>query len=234
MRSAAVIVAAGRGERLGGRKQFLALGGVPLLLWSIRAFLEHPAIEALVVVLPAAEAETPPAWLSRSGIRVCAGGGTRRESAGRGVEAAPPWAEAILIHDAARPFVSDRTIDAVLAGVAEVGAALPVLPMSDAVKRLSGSKVEHTLDRETLGCAQTPQGFRADWIREAHARARQTGAAAPDDASLVESLGKPVLGVPGDVWNLKITTPQDLELAEWLVQSGKMEIRAGTDRNGSV
>lgn len=222
MRAAAVVVAAGRGERLGEPKQFRDLAGIPLLLWSVEAFSEHPAIEVVVVVLPAAEARQPPAWLPQSAVVVCEGGATRRESAGLGVESVPEWGEAILIHDAARPFVTPQTIDAVLAGVASVGAAVPLLPMSDTVKRVAGNHVEETLDRECLGRAQTPQGFRAEWIREAHARARAEGTQAPDDCALVERLGRPVLAIPGDLRNLKITTPADLELAEWLVRTGRV------------
>jgi 2-C-methyl-D-erythritol 4-phosphate cytidylyltransferase len=224
-----VIVAAGRGERLGRPKQFLVLGDMPLLLWSVRAFREHPGIECVVVVLPVDDAKTPPDWLPKKGLRVCAGGETRRESAGQGVIAVPAWADVILIHDAARPFVTQSTIDAVLAGAAGVGAALPVVPLSDTVKRLSDDRVEKTLDRERLGRAQTPQGFRADWIREAHSRADRDGLDAPDDAALVESLGRSVLAVPGETWNLKITTPEDFELAEWLVRTGRVARVPGAD-----
>ena len=115
-RAAAVIVAAGRGERLGSPKQFLPLGGIPLLLWSIRTLGSHPAVGEFVVVLPAPLAADPPEWLRGERLTCCAGGETRRESAGHGVRAVSREARIILIHDAARPFASHELIDRVIRG----------------------------------------------------------------------------------------------------------------------
>lgn len=226
MRAAAVVVAAGRGERLGARKQFVLLDGLPLVLWSVRALLTHAKIELVVVVLPPEEAHAPPEWLRMDRVTACPGGATRRESAGLGVAAVPLWADVILIHDAARPFVTDRTIDAVLREAEKTGGALPILPMTDTVKLLSAGRVTGTMERSELGRAQTPQGFRAELIREAHAAAAAAEVEAADDATLLESLGSPVAATPGDPFNLKITTPADLEMAEWLVRSGRVPKRS--------
>ena len=219
--ASAVIVAGGRAERLGSPKQFLPLGGIPLLLWSIRNLGSHSGVGEIVVVLPAAVAAEPPDWLRAESVRFCIGGETRRESAGSGVQLVDPGAELILIHDSARPFVSIDVIDRVVEAASQVGAALPVLPVVDTIKREEDGMIMETLERSGLGRAQTPQAFKAGLIRELHARASETGSTASDDAALCESEGHPVAAVAGDPWNLKITTPADLALAEWLVDSGR-------------
>lgn len=222
--ASAVIVAAGRGERLGSAKQFLPLGDIPLLQWSVRTLGGHPGVGEIIVVLPADYVAEPPAWLMASSVRCCAGGESRRESAGAGVLATDPGAEFILIHDAARPFVSRGVIDRVLAGVPQTGAVLPVLPVVDTIKRTEGGLVVATVARSGLGRAQTPQAFEAPLIRSLHARASEAGSTASDDAALCEEQGQPVSVVDGDPWNLKITTPADLDLARWLVESGRKRV----------
>ena len=230
MSAAAVIVAGGRGERLGSPKQFLLLGGIPLLLWSIRSFEAHPAVDEIVVVLPAEAAEEPPPWLMGESVRCCAGGESRRASAGAGVLSVDSRADLILIHDAARPFLTSGVTDRVLAAASEVGAALPVVTVSDTIKRVESGRVVDTQDRSRLGRAQTPQAFEAGLIRELHTQAAEKGSDAPDDAALCEAQGHPVAAVEGDPWNLKITTRADLALAEWLVASGRVAIpRSGSD-----
>ena len=230
--ASAVIVAAGKGERLGSPKQFLPLGGFPLLLWSVRAFDRHPGIGEVVVVLPAAKVEAPPEWLRRESVRWCAGGETRRESAGSGVLSADVDASLILIHDAARPFVSDEVIDRVLEAASRTGAALPVLPVVDTIKRTEGGRIVETVERPGLGRSQTPQGFDATLIRDLHAQAALTGRSASDDVALCEMKGHPVAVVEGDPWNVKITTAADLALAEWLVDSGRMRMLGARSQSG--
>jgi 2-C-methyl-D-erythritol 4-phosphate cytidylyltransferase len=230
MSAAAVIVAGGRGERLGSPKQFLPLGGLPMLLWSVRSFEAHPGVSEIVVVLPAEAAAEPPPWLKGESVRCCAGGDTRRASAGLGVLSVDSNADWILIHDAARPFLTSGVIDRVLAAASDVGAALPVLPVSDTIKRVEGGRVVDTPDRSRLGRAQTPQAFEAGLIRHLHAMAAEKGISASDDVALCESEGHPVAAVEGDPWNLKITTPADLALAEWLVTSGRVSVpRSGSE-----
>ena len=235
MSAAAVIVAGGRGERLGSPKQFLPLGGIPLLLWSIRRFESHPGVGEIVVVLPAEAAAEPPPWLRGESVRCCAGGASRRASAGSGVRSVDSGADLILIHDAARPFLTSGVIDRVLAAASEVGAALPVLPVSDTIKRVEGGRVVETPDRSRLGRAQTPQAFEAGLIRDLHAKAAEKGSGASDDVALCEAAGYPVAAVEGDTWNLKITTRADLALAEWLVASGRVSVpRSGGETGGPV
>jgi len=230
--ASAVIVAAGRGERLGSPKQFLPLGGIPLLMWSVRAFDAHPGIDEVIVVLPSKSAAAPPHWLEGSAVRWCAGGTTRRESAGAGVSAASVESAIILVHDAARPFVSQGVIGRVIEAASRTGAAIPVLAVVDTIKRLDAGRVQETLIRRELGRAQTPQGFDAALIRQLHARAAEEGSDASDDAALCERESRPVAAVEGDPWNLKITTAADLALAEWLVDSGRVLIPADRESSG--
>jgi 2-C-methyl-D-erythritol 4-phosphate cytidylyltransferase len=218
----AVIVAAGKGERLGSRKQFLPLAELPLLLWSVQTFATHPAVVETVVVLPEDAVSSPPDWLVRQGLKLCPGGASRRESAGLGVAAASAAAGLILIHDAARPFVTHALIDRVINAAARSGAAVPLIPLADTIKQLQGERVTGTVDRAGLGRAQTPQGFEAALIREVHDRASRSRATASDDVALCEAAGHTVLAVEGDPHNLKITTLEDLALAEWLVGSGRI------------
>jgi 2-C-methyl-D-erythritol 4-phosphate cytidylyltransferase len=157
-------------------------------------------------------------------VRWCAGGKTRRESAGAGVLSADADVSLILIHDAARPFVSEALIDRVLEAASRTGAALPVLPVVDTIKRTEGGRIVETVERSGLGLAQTPQGFDSSLIRELHAEAARTSASASDDVALCEMEGHPIAVVEGDPWNLKITTAADLALAEWLVESGRIHI----------
>lgn len=226
MTVAAVVVAGGRGERLGSPKQFLPLGGVPLVMWSVRAFAEHPDVKEVVVVLPPGTEEAP-GWLRGERVRWCAGGATRRESAGAGIGSVPPGASIILIHDAARPFVSAALIDRVVSAAAGSGAALPVLPVVDTIKRTGAGRVLETLDREVLGRAQTPQGFEAGLIRRLHADAERAGRNASDDSALAEQAGIEVVPVAGEPGNLKITTAADMAFAEWLVDSGRVSATGG-------
>jgi 2-C-methyl-D-erythritol 4-phosphate cytidylyltransferase len=143
------------------------------------------------------------------------------------VRSVSPEADIILIHDAARPFVSLELIDRVIGAVVETRAALPVLPVVDTVKRVEDGRVVETVARHGLGRAQTPQGFDADLIRTLHDRASRAGTIASDDVSLCEIEGHPVAAVEGDPWNLKITTPADLAVAEWLVDSGRIAVPGG-------
>jgi 2-C-methyl-D-erythritol 4-phosphate cytidylyltransferase len=232
--ASAVIVAAGKGERLGSPKQFVPLGGIPLLLWSVRAFDSHPRIGEVIVVLPAESAATPPDWLRGQSVRWCAGGETRRESAGAGVRSAEVDSAIILIHDAARPFVSHEVIDRVIEAASRTGAALPILPVVDTIKQTEAGQVLETVKRQGLGRAQTPQGFDSALIRGLHSRAAQAGKSVSDDAALCELEGHPVAVVQGDAWNLKITTAADLELAEWLLDSGRMSVPGAQSPSGGA
>jgi 2-C-methyl-D-erythritol 4-phosphate cytidylyltransferase len=144
---------------------------------------------------------------------VVAGGATRQESVWQALQAAPHDVDVVLVHDAVRPFIDRRLIDAVVAAAAAHGAAICALPIAETVKRVRDAVVETTLDRSGLWAVQTPQAFRAALLREAHDKARREGVVATDDAMLVEWLGQPVRVVPGLAGNVKITTPEDLRRA---------------------
>ena len=220
----AVVVAAGQGSRFGGPvpKQFLSLGGQPVLLHAIRPFASHPEVGCVVVVLPEPEASNPPDWLASiagESLRVVAGGGTRKESVANGIAALGDDIAIALIHDGARPFPPCEAIDGGIAAAREGHGAVPALPVSDTIKRADQfGRVLTTVPREGLWRAQTPQAFPIALLRRAHQCALPDGVAATDDAMLVELAGGCVDLLPGDPRNLKITTALDLELAGWVLQ----------------
>ncbi len=216
----AILVAAGRGDRMGAArpKAFLLLRGEPLLLRAARAF---SAAGALVAVVPAEEIPAAREILQPVAnlAAVVAGGATRADSVEAGLAAAPKgFVGIVLVHDAARALVEPALVEAVAAAARRTGAAIPVLPVVDTIKRLSDGRVVETIDRSTLGAAQTPQGFRYGLLVEAYARARKDGALLTDEAMAVERMGEPVEAVAGSARNLKITTPADLRRAEDLLR----------------
>jgi len=213
-----VIVAAGRGDRMGTSvpKQLLDLGGRPLLQHSVRLFDRHPAVSELVVVLPS-DRLTDAARLVGPTMRSCrvVGGGARRQdSVVAGAGALSDRVDVVLIHDAARPFADGQVIERVLAGVAARGAAVPAVSARDTVKQRDAASgcVSRTLSREDIWLAQTPQGFRRDVLAAAFAEGER-GGEATDEAMLAERAGLPVAIVEGDARNVKITTPDDLAAA---------------------
>jgi 2-C-methyl-D-erythritol 4-phosphate cytidylyltransferase len=221
----AIIVAGGPGARLGakGPKGFVQLAGEPLVVRSLRAMLASPGIDRAVVVVPQgllARARTllEPFNQPAQPFIVVEGGRERQDSVRCGMAAAGD-ADLLAIHDAARPFVSRETVDAVLAAARQHGAAIVAAPATDTIKQVHADGwIESTPARQHLWLAQTPQVFRAELLRAAHAQA--TEPAATDDAALVEALGQRVYVVPGNADNRKITTPEDLRWAEWrLAQS---------------
>jgi 2-C-methyl-D-erythritol 4-phosphate cytidylyltransferase len=223
MQALAILVAAGRGERMGaGRpKAFLELGGQPLLLRAARAFDAAPSVGAIVAVVPEAEVESATALLAplAKPVSVVPGGGRRQDSVLAGLKKAPDGFDGVvLVHDAARPLVDVALIESVCREAAAAGAALPVLPVVDTVKRVADGRVVETLDRETLGAAQTPQGFRFDLLVGAYEAAFRERLTLTDEAMAVERLGGVVRAVPGSARNRKITTPEDLAWAEGVVQ----------------
>jgi 2-C-methyl-D-erythritol 4-phosphate cytidylyltransferase len=219
MQSLAILVAAGRGERMGGSrpKAFLQLAGEALVLRAARAFDRAPSVGRIVVVVPAGEiaaarALLAPVWKLAA---VVAGGERRQDSVREGLrQAGDGFDGVVLVHDAARPLVDVDLVEAVAAEAAGTGAAVPFVPVVDTVKRLRDGLVVETLDRDALGAAQTPQGFRFAVLAEAYAAADREGVTVTDEAMAVERLGAPVRAVPGSALNRKITTPEDLAWAE--------------------
>lgn len=217
-----VLAAGGVGERAGpgGPKQFRPIAGVPMLLRALRPFAQHPRVRQIVVALPAAWAATPPPWLGEllgERLVVVAGGATRADSVAAGLEALAPACRVVLVHDAARPFVSTDEIDAVIAAADRGVGAVSALPLSDTLKQADAEgRVTATVPRAALWRAQTPQGFPRVVLEDAYRHARERGglAGATDDASLVEAAGGRVDVVPGRSTNFKVTTADDFMLAE--------------------
>jgi 2-C-methyl-D-erythritol 4-phosphate cytidylyltransferase len=200
----AIVVAAGRGDRFGGAKQFLELAGSRLVDRAVAACTD--ACDAVVVVLPANVA-----WDGPIVHAAVAGGATRSESVRAGLAALPASCDVVVVHDAARPLASRAIFDAVIAAIRSgADAAVPALPVADTLKRVDdGARVVETVARDGLVAVQTPQAFRADALHTAHT----SGDDATDDAALVELRGGCVVVVPGDVANFKITAPSDLDVA---------------------
>jgi len=204
--------------RMGGaagapRKQYARLQDEPVLCWAVRPFIDHPAVGAVVVVLPASDLSSPPAELHGLDVTIVAGGRTRTDSVRSGLAALPADTDLVLIHDAARPFVTPALIDRVITG-AQDAAVIPALRATDTLKQVDDAgDVIATLDRERIWNAQTPQAFPFAALLDAHARAEREGWKVTDDAGLFERIGARVRVVEGDPENLKITRPFDLEVA---------------------
>jgi 2-C-methyl-D-erythritol 4-phosphate cytidylyltransferase len=208
-----IVPAAGAGSRFGSGipKQFQQLAGKPLVQHVIERFLLDENVTRVVV--PVAEVLLASVKNSER-VSFVAGGATRQQSVINGL-AECDGAELIAIHDAARPLFSAQMFHAVIAAAREVGAALPIIPVSDTIHVMNeDATIAQTLERSMLGAAQTPQCFRAEILREVLERATREGVDATDEAGLAARFGYPVRGVPGDPRNLKITVPEDLELAE--------------------
>ena len=209
------MAAAGEGNRFGGAKQFSRLGNRCVIDWTVQRAARWS--EGVVVVLPEARAVGTDAWQLSDPDGDCAGrvvavagGVLRSDSVRRGLSRVPDDAEIVLVHDGARPLATDGVFERVIQAVrAGADAAIPVIDLTDTIRWRGGG----TADRRKLAAVQTPQAFRADALRTAHA----AGADATDDATLVEAAGATVVTVDGDSRNLKITEPHDLVTAEALL-----------------
>ena len=225
--TAAVVPAAGRGERLGpgAPKALRLIGGVPMLVHAVRALASARSIDLVVIAAPEDAVAEVTRLLADHGLvesgpghaatLVVSGGDTRQDSVARALVALPYDVDVVLVHDAARPLVPTALVDAVSAAVrAGAAAVVPGLAVSDTVKSVDRDEtVTATLDRSALRAIQTPQGFRREVLYEAHAVA-DPDAPATDDAGLVEALGRPVTVIPGHEEAFKVTRPFDLTVAE--------------------
>ncbi len=225
----ALVPAAGRGLRMGGSvpKQFLSLGGEPLIVQSLRTLQASPVVDQIVLAVPFADVEyCKDEIVSRYRFtkvaKVVAGGAERQDSVRYALTQIPSDTEIVLIHDAVRPFVTQRMIEEVVAAARKEGAAIIALPMRDTVKQVrTDGTIERTVDRTPLWLAQTPQAFRRNWIESAHKKAHAEGIRATDDAFLVEWLGYSVAVVEGSGGNIKVTRPEDLVIGEAILASRK-------------
>jgi len=218
----AIVAAAGTGTRLGkGSKALVELNGRTTLARAVTLFLTMDEISRIVVVGPPARLEAArreaEALRPEKPVVVCPGGETRQRSVHAGLQALE-GCEYVLVHDAARPMASQALVRRVLAAARLTGAAIPGLPPRDAVKRVEGSRLVESLDRERMVLAQTPQGFRYQVLERAHFEAADAGLVGDDDAQLVMAAGHPVTVVPGEPTNIKLTTSEDLVVLEALIR----------------
>jgi 2-C-methyl-D-erythritol 4-phosphate cytidylyltransferase len=218
VRTVVIVAAAGSGERLGRTepKAFVELGGRAMLVLAAEAALASGAVDRVVVAVPPGREAEAAELLTPLGGRALAvtGAATRLASVRAALAAVPDVAEIILCHDAARPLATPALFRAVIDGLADTDAVVPVLPVRETVKRVRHGSVVATEPREELALAQTPQAFRAAPLRDAHARAERDGLDFTDDASAVEWAGYRVHVVPGEPGNFKITSAEDLARAE--------------------
>jgi 2-C-methyl-D-erythritol 4-phosphate cytidylyltransferase/2-C-methyl-D-erythritol 2,4-cyclodiphosphate synthase len=216
--SVALIMAAGRGVRAGGDlpKQYREIGGVPMLRRTLDTFLAHPAIDAVLVVVPPGDTRFSDIAPQNDRLLSPVGGGeTRQESVYAGLRAlaqAPP--RQVLIHDGARPFVSHDLIGRVAAALTETEAVLPALPVPATIKRVENGMVVATLPRDGVEAAETPQGFRFATILAAHEKAAAAGVSFTDDAAVAEWAGIPVKVIAGEPTNIKLTSAEDIAAAD--------------------
>jgi 2-C-methyl-D-erythritol 4-phosphate cytidylyltransferase len=202
-------------------KAFLRVAGVPLAVYSLKTLTHVRRVDSVVLVVAADALGRARQLLDDYApwpvaVAAVTGGAERQDSVAAGVAATDSAADLILVHDAARPFVSAESIDACIDLAAAHGAAILAVPARDTVKLVDDTAtITATLDRRTVWLAQTPQAFRAALLRRALEAARLTGFQATDDAALVERLGERVYVVPGEPTNVKVTTPEDLLWAEW-------------------
>ncbi len=232
----AIIVAAGRGSRMGGgrAKQFREISGIPIIIHTLRRFEQCSTVGETTVVLPEAEREEFLSLSKTYGLRklarAVAGGETRALSVWNGLQSlgAVGEVDVVAVHDGVRPFVTPEEIDRVVREAEESGAAILAAPAVETIKEAEGKRVLRTHERSRLWHAQTPQCFRLELLRRAYETALAEGAAdATDCSALVERLGATVRIVEGGPHNIKVTTPRDFALAEILLK-GSQEPGAGS------
>ena len=229
MKYAAIVAAAGIGSRLsqssnGKAKQFIILANLPLYIWSVTRLGFNPQIEKIALVISSNSRELVESDLKSESLKpilhkliVIDGGATRQDSVRHGLEAMKEeHPEFVLVHDAARPFITDEMIDSSLAGVTKYGACTLAIPIADTVKRAKNQVVVETIEREDLFLIQTPQAARFDWLLDAHRQAARDGLSTTDDAAILEAAGHKIYLIAGSTHNLKLTKLDDLALCQTL------------------
>jgi 2-C-methyl-D-erythritol 4-phosphate cytidylyltransferase len=221
MSVAALVLAAGRGERLGGdrSKAFVPLAGQPLLVHTLAALAAAEGVDLVIPVVGRGDLDRFAALGSDLAeipklAEVVVGGAERQDSMAAGLAALPAGVTHVAVHDAARPLVRPEAVDRVVAAALRDGAAILAVPVRDTIKRVRGGRIVATPERSECAAAQTPQVFRVDVLREALAKARLEARVGTDDSQIVEALGVPVSVVEGDLENIKVTYAEDLVLAE--------------------
>jgi 2-C-methyl-D-erythritol 4-phosphate cytidylyltransferase len=227
-RTVAIIVGAGQGVRMGSntRKQFMMLGDRPVMAHAVLAFDKCDAVEEILLVIPEGDEGVckkevlDPLQLQKP-VSMVAGGATRQESVLNGLRAIDGQCTLVAIHDGVRPLVRVEDIAECIKMAGKYGGCILALEASDTMKTVDvEDRVIVTMKRDMIRMAQTPQAFQYDLILEAHIAAEKEGYAGTDDAELAERCGEVVKAIPGDPYNIKITTPEDLKLAEVLLAGG--------------
>jgi len=221
-RTAAVVPAAGRGLRMGGAtpKQFLTLGGLPILVHALRVLEESPAVMEIILTVPAVDREyclndIVARYKFHKITKVVPGGEQRQDSVRHGLAQLDQDMDMVLVHDAVRPFLTVNMVTGVIDAAAKHGAAVVAIPLRDTIKRVDADGlIESTVDRSHLWSAQTPQAFQRSLLQAAHRKAHLENYHATDDAQLMEWLGHRVAIVEGSGENIKITRPEDLGIGE--------------------
>lgn len=218
MKAAAVIPAAGLGKRFGAQKQFLELAGKPVLIHTLQAFEETPDVTGICIAAPEAEIPSVKEMIAKFHIKkvlaIVAGGKERQDSVRLGFEALPPC-DVVVVHDGVRPLVTREIIERTIRGAEKFGGCVAALPVKETTKRVGDDRtIIETIDRDTLWSIQTPQTFRASIFRRAVEKSVQDRFLGTDESMLVERLGEKVQVVEGSPYNIKVTVPEDLKIAE--------------------
>ncbi len=234
MKVAAIIPAAGKGERIGFKKQFFQLAGKPLIDYSLEVMQDHGDIQKIVLAVPAADLERIKEYtadiLGYDKVSVISGGRTRQETVKFALKEIGPAVDVVIIHDGARPFVDKRLVDLVIKGAFDYGAVALGVPLNDTIKMVdSDKKIIETLPRSRLRSIQTPQGFRRFVILDAYRQAEHNNWQATDDAGLAEAAGYPVYVLPGNFNNIKITRQEDIDMANAILGNFKLRVGFGFD-----
>jgi len=215
----AIIIAAGEGRRFGLAKQFALLKGKTVLDWCLERFERHDAVDDIILVLGEEHPSQDYPRRYKKVASVARGGDRRQDSVYSGLCCVDDLKTPIvLVHDGVRPLVGEDLIGRVIERASEKGAVVPVIPLEDTIKRVEGDRVIRTEDRRLLFRSQTPQGFSCSLLKKAFIRAREEGFYGTDEASLVERMGREVFVIQGDPKNIKITTQDDLSVAEALIE----------------
>lgn len=224
---AAVIVAAGKGARMQAplRKQYLSLAGLPILARTLLVFEGCDLVDDIYLVIPKVDLDfcrekiISRVTLTRK-LHLVFGGARRQDSVYNGLQKIDPDCSIVVIHDGVRPFVNIEQVVATIKGAREFGACILGVPAHDTLKQVDAHEnIVHTLQRDNIWLAQTPQTFRCDLIKKAHEKAKSDGYLGTDDASLVERLGESVKIILGSRGNIKITHEEDLKMAQCLLAS---------------
>jgi 2-C-methyl-D-erythritol 4-phosphate cytidylyltransferase len=228
LKTIALITAGGKGQRMQSptAKQFLLLAGTPILARTIAVFEVCPVVDEIFVIVPQDEmakvqTDIVEKYQYKKVLKVVRGGRMRQQSVWNGLRAIKSDCSWVVVHDGVRPLIRPQLIEAGLREARQTGAAIVAVPARDTVKRLTPGGKMQTLPREEIWLAQTPQIFEFSLLFRAHQKANQEKFTGTDDASLVERLGQAISLIPGDYGNLKITTPEDLTIAETLIAKGK-------------